>query len=95
MNELNNPQMSGSTAPGSARPVSPGLPGARRLGDVKDLAGLLHVSQKTIRRLTDAGKIPGAIRIGRLLRFDLVLINSWIAAGCPRKGVTIAHRHST
>lgn len=55
----------------------------RRLGDVPYVATWLHCSQKTIRRLSDEGKIPGRVRLGRLVRFDLNVVDQWIAQGCP------------
>jgi predicted DNA-binding transcriptional regulator AlpA len=55
----------------------------RQLGDVKADAGMLDVSPKTVRRLADAGKIPGRCRLGRLLKFDLSQVSNWIAQGCP------------
>jgi excisionase family DNA binding protein len=54
-----------------------------RLGDVNAAALKLDLSAKTIRRMADAGKMPGVIRLGRLLRFDLDLIDRWIDQGCP------------
>jgi excisionase family DNA binding protein len=54
-----------------------------RLGDVNAAALKLNLSAKTIRRMADAGKVPGVIRLGRLLRFDLGLIDQWIDQGCP------------
>ena len=55
----------------------------RRLGDVQDAAALLKVSEKTIRRQADLRKLPGVVRIGRLLRFDLDLIGKWLDQGAP------------
>jgi len=55
-----------------------------RLGDVRAVAEMIDVSSKTVRRMADAGTIPGVIRIRRLLRFDLAAVSSWIAAGCPK-----------
>jgi len=54
-----------------------------RLGDVNVVAVKLNLSAKTVRRMADAGKMPGVIRLGRLLRFDLDLIDRWIDQGCP------------
>ena len=54
-----------------------------RLGDVNAAAHKLNLSAKTIRRMADAGKMPGVIRLGRLLRFDLDLMDQWIDQGCP------------
>ena len=55
----------------------------RRLGDVKEVATLTKLGEKTIRRMVDVGKLPGTIRLGRLLRFDLDAIDRWIDQGCP------------
>jgi excisionase family DNA binding protein len=55
----------------------------RRLGDTKCVAALLNVSEKTIRRMTDAGKLPGVLRIGRLLRYDLKILDLWITQEGP------------
>jgi excisionase family DNA binding protein len=50
---------------------------------VEDLAGLLQCSTRHIWRLHDAGRLPAAVRIGRLVRWPRKLIESWIADGCP------------
>ena len=55
----------------------------RRLGNVDDVAANLGCSPKTVRRLADAGKIPGLVRLGRLVKFDLHVIDQWIEQGCP------------
>jgi excisionase family DNA binding protein len=56
----------------------------RRLGDVPDVATILKTSTKTVRRLIDAGKLPGVCRIGaKLIRVDLDILDRWIAQGCP------------
>jgi excisionase family DNA binding protein len=62
-----------------ANPVT--LP--RRCGDVRDVAHLMKVSPKTVRRQADLKKIPGIVRVGRLLRFDLDQIHEWIDQGAP------------
>jgi hypothetical protein len=54
-----------------------------RLGDAKTVAILLGTSVKTVRRQCDLRKLPGVIRIGRLLRFDLDLIGRWLDEGAP------------
>jgi excisionase family DNA binding protein len=55
----------------------------KRLGNVNDISLLLNVSAKTVRRLTDAGKLPGFVRVGRLHRYDLKAVGLWIEQGCP------------
>lgn len=37
--------------------------------DIKQVAAMLSISEKSIRRLLDAGKFPRPVRIGRLLRW--------------------------
>lgn len=60
-----------------------GLHVQRRLGDVNEVAVKLDCSPKTVRRLADAGKVPGRVRLGRLVKFDLYVIDQWIKQGCP------------
>jgi excisionase family DNA binding protein len=55
----------------------------RRLGTVKAGAEILAVGEKTVRRMIDAGKLPGVCRLGRLVRLDLDILDQWIAQGCP------------
>ncbi|MGE5610361.1 MAG: helix-turn-helix domain-containing protein [Bacillota bacterium] len=57
--------------------------GSRQLGTVKAGALRLNVGEKTVRRLIDAGKLPGICRLGRLIRIDLDILDQWIAEGCP------------
>jgi excisionase family DNA binding protein len=49
-----------------------------------DIATKLQVSEKHIRRMVDANRIPGVIRLGRLVRFNASIIDDWIRAGCPK-----------
>ena len=56
---------------------------ASQLIDIKSLALMLKVSEKTVRRWRDAGKIPRPVKLGRTLRWRLCLIVAWIDAGCP------------
>lgn len=54
--------------------------------DLRQLARLLSVSTRTARRLATSGQVPGMVRIGtKLLRFQLEVVRSWIAAGCPAR----------
>jgi len=46
------------------------------------LAELLDISVKGVRRLTDAGGVPGVVRLGRLVRYQRQAIEAWIADGC-------------
>ena len=55
----------------------------RRLGDISDVASICKCSTRTVRRRAELNLIPGMIRIGKLIRFDLDLISRWIDAGAP------------
>lgn len=46
-----------------------GLPNDVRLLNTSEVAALMGVSPKTIRRLLDAGKLPQMVRVGRLIRW--------------------------
>lgn len=48
-----------------------------------ELAARLRCSLRHIRRLVDGGRMPAPVRIGRLLRWDRIAIERWLAAGCP------------
>lgn len=49
-----------------------------------ELAAVLKCSPRHVWRMRDLGKLPAAIRLGRLVRWPKVLIDSWLAAGCPK-----------
>jgi excisionase family DNA binding protein len=51
--------------------------------DIRDVARLLKVSTRSVRRLVQDGAICPPIRIGRLIRWPKKQILTWIAAGCP------------
>jgi len=53
------------------------------LGTIQIVEERLMLSTKTIRRWVDAGRIPGVVRLGRLVRFNMQILDQWIAAGCP------------
>jgi excisionase family DNA binding protein len=65
-----------------------GLPASPALLDVKAVAALLNVSQRTVYRLADAGKMPPPLHLGALVRWPSEVIAQWIRDGCPtvRKG---------
>ncbi|MFA8018010.1 helix-turn-helix domain-containing protein [Bremerella cremea] len=52
----------------------------------EQLAKVLQVSERTLRRLISSGKIMSPTRIGRQLRWPLVEISKWIEQGCPVPG---------
>lgn len=50
----------------------------------KDVAQLLNISLRTLRRMQSACAMPPPIRLGRILLWKLTDIMLWIEAGCPR-----------
>jgi excisionase family DNA binding protein len=52
-----------------------------RLLSGKELAEYIGVSKKFISKHVAAGRIPGVVRVGRLLRYDRHIIDRHLAAG--------------
>ena len=52
--------------------------GLAKIMTTKELADYLKLHEVTICKYADEGKIPG-IRIGRVWRFDIEIIDKWIA----------------
>jgi len=50
---------------------------------LEELAGLLHLSPRTLQRKLSAGELPKPIRIGRSIRWQVTTIHKWIQDGCP------------
>ena len=51
--------------------------------DGDDIANLLKASTRHVSRLADSGRMPRPMHIGRLVRWQKDIIDSWIANGCP------------
>lgn len=47
------------------------------------VAKLLGISERHIRRLVDRGQFPRPVRLGRLARWPRCYLRGWIEAGCP------------
>jgi excisionase family DNA binding protein len=52
--------------------------------DVRDMASMLKLSERTIGRMVAANAIPGLIRIGKAVRFSRSAVDAWIKKGCPK-----------
>ncbi len=52
--------------------------------DVASVAEMCGCSARTVRRLSDAGRMPRPIRLGSLIRWRRADLEAWISAGCPR-----------
>ena len=55
------------------------------LWSCEEFADVLGVSKRTIRRMDQIGKLPRRIVVGRLVRWRVDEIRSWIDAGCPHR----------
>lgn len=53
------------------------------LADLRGVAARLVVSERTVERMVEAGKMPPPMKLGRLRRWRLADVESWIASGCP------------
>jgi excisionase family DNA binding protein len=51
---------------------------------VDDVATLCGVSTRHILRLSDAGKMPRPLKLGRLSRWRRDEIDRWIGSGCSK-----------
>jgi len=51
--------------------------------DANQLAEMLGLSVRTIRRLDCSGKLPKPVRIGGAVRWRRDEIDAWLAVGCP------------
>ena len=51
--------------------------------DIDDVAAVLKCSSRSVRRLSDAGKMPAPVRLGSMLRWPKAVIYEWVAEGCP------------
>jgi excisionase family DNA binding protein len=50
---------------------------------ISDVAERLRCSERTVRRLANAGKMPAPVRVGGMIRWHADVVTKWIDAGCP------------
>jgi excisionase family DNA binding protein len=53
-----------------------------KLLDVQAVAEMLGCSQRHVYRLSDAGRMPSAVKLGSLVRWSSTAIREWIDGGC-------------
>lgn len=59
----------------------------------KDLAHMLGVSLRHVRRLESAGRIgPEPVRLGRCVRYLTSQISAWLEAGAPDRATWLAEQ---
>ena len=51
--------------------------------DVDQVATLLGVSARTVRRMADSGAMPRPRHLNTLIRWSRTEIEAWVNAGCP------------
>ena len=56
----------------------------RRLGDIDKLRELLPLPRTSLYEMARGGRLPGVVRVGARVLFDLDAIDEWIAAGGGR-----------
>jgi excisionase family DNA binding protein len=74
----------GRTSKHKGRLEHVGPDGGTALLTVDDVAALLTVSSRTVRRMADSGAMPRPVRLSTLIRWRRTDIDLWIADGCPR-----------
>ena len=63
--------------------------------DAKVLAKMLGISVRTVRSMDCAGKLPRPVKLnGRSVRWPVVEIEAWLAAGAPDRNQWEAIRRS-
>ena len=50
---------------------------------VKEVAEMLGLSERTVYRLADMGKMPRPVKIGAAVRWRRSELDTWIEDGCP------------
>jgi predicted DNA-binding transcriptional regulator AlpA len=54
-----------------------------QLLNAKEIAAMLHVSERHLWRLKAAGKVPKPVKVGECVRWLLRDIEAWLEMGCP------------
>lgn len=63
--------------------------------DAVGLAMMLNVSERTVHRLDDGGRIPAAISLGACKRWRIEEVEAWMRAGAPKRKEWLASRGSS
>src|SRR5262245_61724715 len=57
-----------------------------------ELSQLISLDVRTLARMDAAGELPGRIKIGKSVRYDVAAIKQWIACGCDMTRWKAMHR---
>jgi predicted DNA-binding transcriptional regulator AlpA len=49
----------------------------------KDLARMLRISERTVWRMRDSGRLPKPLQFRHVLRWPRAVVDDWLARGCP------------
>lgn len=72
-------------------PTDPPAPGepfrklAAELYTADDLAALLNVSKRQVWRMEADGRLPAAVRMGKLTRWPRRTVDRWLSENCPKQ----------
>jgi len=73
-------------SPIAAQPVDPRSVAHSPLAvDIRGLAVLLDCSERHVRAMNAAGRLPGALRLGRRRVWAIATIEAWLDAGAPTR----------
>ena len=53
--------------------------------NVKEVAEMLGLSERTVYRLSDTGNMPQPVKLGAAVRWRRQELESWIENGCPKR----------
>jgi len=56
----------------------------RRLGTIDDVLAVLPLARNSVYDAARYGRLPGVVRVGKRVLFDLDVLDDWIAAGGGR-----------
>jgi predicted DNA-binding transcriptional regulator AlpA len=56
----------------------------RRLGTIDDLRAVIPLARNSLYDAARLGKLPGVVKVGRRVLFDLDVIDAWLDAGGER-----------
>jgi excisionase family DNA binding protein len=67
-------------------PIVPSAPSPALLIDVREVANLTSLGDRTVWRLAQSGRLPLPLKVGGRRLWSRLAIEKWIQSGCPRTG---------
>jgi excisionase family DNA binding protein len=65
-----------------------------QLWNIKQLKMVTGLSERTLWRLSDSGKLPATIRVGKSCRWRKSDVLKWIELGCPDRATFEARKEA-